>query len=191
MEGTSVLIATNSETGAEKLRAILIEAGYLVTDWARDGHECLRKLRILKPDILVADYGLQDLNGLEVAKVALEDELCDVVLIVSDGQSSLVDDLREENGFACLIKPFNKALLTSLMELMVKNRRRVNQLEKEILNLKSTLDTRKELDKAKGLLMKHLNLSEDEAYRRIQKRSMDSGLSMKEIARSVIIAYDI
>jgi two-component system, response regulator PdtaR len=74
---------------------------------------------------------------------------------------------------------------------MMKNRRRVQGLEKEIEELRNTLDTRKEVEKAKGLLMRNLNLSEADAFKRIQKQSMDRGIPMKEIAKAIILAYDI
>ena len=74
---------------------------------------------------------------------------------------------------------------------MYKNKKRIRDLENEIDELKSSLDTRKEVEKAKGLLMRNLNLSEPEAFKRIQKQSMDRGIPMKEIAKAIILAYDI
>lgn len=174
-----------------KLRAILTSNGYLVIEQAKDGSECLRKIRALKPDILIIDYNLPLTNGYEVARVAVEDKISDVILIATESQAGAVDDLRPESGFICMTKPLNKLALIASIELMIKSRRKINQLEKEIQELKSTLDTRREVEKAKGLLMKNLNLSEAEAFKRIQKQSMDRGIPMKEIAKAIILAYDI
>jgi two-component system, response regulator PdtaR len=74
---------------------------------------------------------------------------------------------------------------------MVKNKRKIQELEQEVETLRASLDTRKEVEKAKGLLMKNLGLSEPEAFKRIQRQSMDRGIPMKEIAKAIILAYDI
>lgn len=180
-----------SESLAGKVKAILTESGCLVVDQAGDGTECLRKLRLLKPDAVILEQNLALMSGYDVAKVALDDKICSVVLITSLEQESLIYPLKQENNFVCLVKPVNKCLLTHTIELMAKNSRVVHKLEEEIAELKANLDTRREVEKAKGLLMKHLGLSESEAFKRIQKQSMDRGIPMKEIAKAIILAYDI
>ena len=185
------MVAMSNDASTAKLRSILTESGYTVVDQAKDGHDCLRKIRALRPDLVLLDYGLSLMNGYEVARVAVEDRICDVILIATDAQIGLIDEIKTDTGFICLLKPLNKPVLINTIELMVKNRRKIVALEKEIQELKSTLDTRKEVEKAKGLLMKNLNLSEAEAFKRIQKQSMDRGIPMKEIAKAIILAYDI
>lgn len=180
-----------SEALAAKVKAILTEAGCVVVDQAGDGAECLRKLRLLKPDVVVLEQNIALMSGYDVAKVALDDKICSVVLITSLEQESTVYPLKRENNFVCLVKPVNKSLLTHTIELLAKNGRVVQMLEKEIAELKANLDTRREVEKAKGLLMKHLGLSENDAFKRIQKQSMDRGIPMKEIAKAIILAYDI
>ncbi|MCX7922863.1 MAG: ANTAR domain-containing protein [Clostridia bacterium] len=191
MEMARILVAMSNDTSTSKLRAILIENGYTVIDHARDGHECLRKMRALKPDLVILDYNLQSMNGCEVARVTIEDKISDVILIINDAEKSLVDEIKSDSGFVCLTKPLNKPGLINTIELMVKNKRKIRELEREIESLRATLDTRKDVEKAKGLLMKNLNLSESEAFKRIQKQSMDRGIPMREIAKAIILAYDI
>jgi len=191
MEAARIIIAMSSDTSIVKLRNILVESGYIVADQAKDGHECLRKVRALKPDIVIADFNLPLMNGYELARVVIEDKLCDIILIASIEQETIISDLRAEDGFACLIKPIVKSAFINMIELIIKNKRKIRELEKEIENLKASLDTRKEVEKAKGLLMKQLGLSEAEAFKRIQKQSMDRGIPMKDIARAIILAYDI
>lgn len=191
MELARIMVAMSNDASTAKLRSILTESGYTVVDQAKDGHDCLRKIRALRPDLVLLDYGLSLMNGYEVARVAVEDRICDVILIATDAQIGLIDEIKTDTGFICLLKPLNKPVLINTIELMVKNRRKIVALEKEIQELKSTLDTRKEVEKAKGLLMKNLNLSEAEAFKRIQKQSMDRGIPMKEIAKAIILAYDI
>lgn len=191
MDSTRILIAMSSELPIGKMKAILVEAGFLVIDHARDGNECLRKIRTLRPDLTILEFNLPQLNGYEVARVVLEDDICDMVIISGPEQESLLYPLKEYSNFMSVVKPINKTALLSILELMSKNRKRIKELEKEIAELKTTLDTRKEVERAKGLLMKHLGLSEGEAFKRIQKQSMDRGIPMKEIAKAIILAYDI
>jgi response regulator NasT len=191
MDSTRIMIAMNNESLTAKLKIILAEAGYMVIEQALEGPDCLRKMRTLRPDIIILEYNLPFMNGLDIAKVALEDKLCDVMLFVTLEQDNMLEGIRQETGFISMVKPVNKSLLTGALELMIKNRRKIRQLEKEIDELRSSLDTRKEVEKAKGLLMIHLGLSENEAFKRIQKQSMDRGIPMKEIAKAIILAYDI
>jgi two-component system, response regulator PdtaR len=191
MESVRILVALSSEASNAKLKMILVENGYTVTDMAKDGHDALRKTRALRPDLVILDHALSLLNGDEVARVILEDNIGDVILITTDAQKSIMDDAAPDGSFVCMVKPINKLVLINTIELMMKNRRRVQGLEKEIEELRNTLDTRKEVEKAKGLLMRNLNLSEADAFKRIQKQSMDRGIPMKEIAKAIILAYDI
>jgi response regulator NasT len=191
MYSARIMIAMNNETLITKLKAILAEAGYTVIEQSGDGADCLRKIRTLKPDIVIMEYNLPFMNGLELSRVALEDKICDVLMFVTLEQEGLLEEIRRETGFVSLVKPVNRVLLISSLEIMVKNQRKIRQLEKDIEELKSSLDTRKEVEKAKGLLMTNLGLTENEAFKRIQKQSMDRGIPMKEIAKAIILAYDI
>lgn len=191
MELSRIVVAMGNDASNAKVKAFLTENGYIVADQAADGHECLRKLNALRPDLLIIDYGLTSMNGYDVARVAVEDKLCDVILVANTAQLGFVGGIKADYGFVCLEKPLNKHLLLNSIELMSKSKRRIKQLEKEIEELRNTIDTRKEVEKAKGLLMRHLNLSEAEAFKRIQKQSMDRGIPMKEIAKAIILAYDI
>lgn len=191
MESARILVAMANDASIGKLKTILSENGYTVVEQCRDGQDCLRKVRAFKPDILILEYGLPLSNGVEVAKVAVDDRICDVILIVNSTQESMLGDIRSEYGLVCMTKPLNKTSLINAIELMVKAKKRISVLEKEIEILKANLDTRKEVEKAKGLLMKHMGLTESEAFKRIQKQSMDRGIPMREIARAIILAYDI
>jgi AmiR/NasT family two-component response regulator len=191
MDSTRIMIAMSSDALVLKLKSILVEAGFMIIEQANEGQDCLRKMRALKPDIIILEYNLPHMNGLEISRVALEDGICDVMLFVSADQDSMVDDIRQESGFVCLVKPVNRMLLIGSLELMIKDGRKIKQLEKEIEGLKLSLDTRKEVEKAKGLLMANLGLTESAAFKRIQKQSMDRGIPMKEIAKAIILAYDI
>lgn len=191
MESTRILIAMN-DISANKLKAILNENGLTLAGQAADGQECLRKVKLFGPDIVILEYDLPIMNGYEVSRIILEDGSCDIILIANDlSQRDFVGDMMSEPGFHCIVKPVSKMSIINTIEIMVKNKRRIEKLEKEIKELKEVLNTRKEVEKAKGLLMKHLNLSEAEAFKRIQKQSMDKGIPMKDIAKAIVLAYDI
>jgi len=186
-----ILIAMNNEVSSGKFKTLFSESGFIVVGQVSDDQECLRRVRTLGPDLVVLDYDLPSSNGFEVAKILLEDKLCDVILIATESQKSLVEEPDDDIGFSCITKPVRKTNLLNTVDLMFRARKKINTLEREISDLKDLLITRKEVEKAKGLLMKHLNLSEAEAFKRIQKQSMDKGISMKEIAKAIILAYDI
>lgn len=191
MESVRILVAMGNDATTIKMKMILSESGYTVVDVAKEGNECLRKLRTLRPDLAVLDYSLPMLNGYEVSKVAVEDGICDVMLVIGEAQKNDINIIEGVGSFVCMAKPLNRMNLINTIELMVKNRRRIKALEDEIKDLRENLDTRKEVERAKGILMKNLNLTEPEAFKRIQKQSMDRGIPMKEIAKAIILAYDI
>ena len=173
MEAARILLAMSNDISLNKLRDVLAGCGYEIIDKALNANECLRKMRYLKPDLAVIDYGLSPQNGLEIARIADEDKLCDVILIVGSDQRDSIDYIENGYNFVVITKPLNRESLLRTVDIMVRNRRRVLQLETEIEDLRKTLDSRKEIEKAKGILMKNKNLSEDQAFRMIQKQSMN------------------
>lgn len=191
MDTTRVIVAIGNEAANIKIKSFLTENGYLVIDTAVETNECLRKLSSSRPDILVVDSSLPNMGGFEVAKVALEDYSCDVVMLTSQALEEAGYEFRDSVRFSVLSKPINKMLLINTLELMNKSGKKIRELEREIADLRKAMDSRKEVDKAKHLLMKNMNMSEEEAFKRIQKQSMDKGISMKEIAKAIILAYDI
>lgn len=190
MNSVRVLIAMTNDVTIDKIKTLMHENGFLVVDEAKDGNECLRKMRTLRPDISILDFSLNSISALEVSRVAIEDDISNIIMISTEEQKSLIYDLNSP-GFICLSKPLNKNALLSTVEIMARSRKKIKTLEDEIDKLRTTIDTRKEVEKAKGLLMKRLGLTEQEAFKRIQRQSMDKGIPMKEIAKAIILAYDI
>ncbi|MGE5472967.1 MAG: ANTAR domain-containing response regulator [Ignavibacteriales bacterium] len=174
-----------------KLRNMLTEHGYDVVSIARDGHECIRKARMHRPDIALIDYDLIQYTGCEVAKILSDDEICSVILLLNETQKSLINENAGEWNLAYLLKPINISGLISTIELTLKSNKKIKSLEKEVQGLKDIIETRKIIEKAKRILMKKFNISEDEAFRKIQKQSMDKRLQMIDIAKSIIVLYDI
>jgi len=191
MEPARILVAMNNKSSNNKLKVVLNAVGYQIVDQADDPNDALRKLVNLKPDLAVMEYDLSPQNIIEVAKIAVEDKLCDVILIASSEQKGSLDYLKSEYDIVVIAKPLHKETFLSTVDLVIKNRKKVLALEKEIEELKEAIETRKEIEQAKGLLMKNLNLTEEEAFRMIQKQSMNRGIKMKEIAKAIILTYNL
>ncbi|MDP4181741.1 MAG: ANTAR domain-containing protein [Bacillota bacterium] len=181
----------SSDSSISKLREILSENGHVVFEQAKDGHETLRKIGSLKPDLTILEYDMPLLNGYEISRIALESKQCYIILMVTEVQKSIVESMNSEPEFVAMIKPINRAHLINTVDLMIKNMFKIRKLEQELEELKQTMNIRKDLEKAKGLLMSHFNLTEAEAFKRIQKQSMDKGIPMKEIAKAIILTYDV
>ena len=186
METVRIIIALSNESNLTNMRSLLTENGFSVVDVLKDGQDCIRKARMLNPDVAILDFDLAIFTGYEAARVLCEDRVCSAILIANEGQKSLLNEHWDSEDFICLVKPINRSALISTVELIVKNNRKIKTLEKEIHELKDSLETRKLIEKAKGILMKRDGLSEHEAFRMIQKQSMDNGVPVKEITKAII-----
>ncbi|GAW92003.1 ANTAR domain-containing response regulator [Calderihabitans maritimus] len=186
-----IFIATNDSSLLKKLKTILTKEGYLVTGEAEEGHIALRMIRSMAPDLVILDVELPGMNGLEIAKIIEEDKLAPVILLTPNWQKDYVEKAKEHWVFAFLVKPVEESSLLPLVEVTLVNFQKMLKLEQEVNRLKETLETRKLVERAKGILMETLGLTEGQAFRRIQKQSMDKCVSMRAIAEAIILAHDI
>lgn len=186
MSQPGIIIAIANKELGEKIKQVLAEDGFAVTDICTSGNEALRKVRSMKPELLIANYELPDTTGLEISKIVAGNNLCAVILLTNETQRGYVEAVAGDLDIVCVSKPINKALLLNTVELVMKSIRRIRKLEKEIYEMKSNLEARRLVEKAKGVLMEKAGLTEQEAYRRIQKQSMDSGVPMKNVAKIII-----
>jgi response regulator NasT len=187
MKNEVILVSARSSELANKLRVVLEQAFFNITDICVSGSETLRKVRMYQPDLLIVDYDLVDMTGFQVSEVVINGGMGSVILLANQMQKDYAEQYFEYPYMICLRKPVNKAVLLSSVEIALKSRKGLRTLEDEIERLKDDIDTRKSVEKAKGILMDKLGLNEDEAYNRIRKRSMDSQMPMKAVA-DVIIA---
>ncbi len=185
MERRRVFIAHKDQSFIRKVRHVLTGAGYNVIDTAVDTGSALRRIRTLKPDLTIIDLDLPPMGGLQLAGIIDEARLSAVILIA--GNTSVDQDI----AFPFISKPITKSTLLQSINLVIIDQQRIKKLEREIDKLKGTLESRKYIERAKGILMRNLGLTEQEAFRRIQRESMDKGLPMKDIARAIITAHDI
>lgn len=164
----------------------LTEAGIDVVGEAGDGEEAIEKAKELEPDVVVMDVKMPGMDGITAAEQILANRTCAVVMLTAFSQSELVERARDAGAMAYVVKPFTPADLIPAVEIAVSRFQEMVSLESEVANLTEQFETRKQVDRAKGLLMSKMGLTEPEAFRWIQKTSMDRRLTMKEVADAVI-----
>jgi len=186
MEKARITVAYANEQAAEKIKYALQRNGYSVSENCTSGSETLRRVRTMEPDILLINFDMPDITGLEVATIVGNENLCSVILFVTNAQRDFCADLVEDYDITLFPKPINKFALFSTIDVVLHNRRRISKLENELFLLKRGLEDRKIIEQAKGILMRRKSISEAEAYRRIQKMSMDSRVAMRDIADKIL-----
>ncbi len=191
MEHTRVIIAEDESIVRMDLREMLTNLGYLVIGEVGDGRSAVNLARELRPDIVIMDIKMPDLDGIEAAKILTEERIAPVLLLTAYSQHDLVERAKEAGVVGYIVKPFRESDLAPAIEVALARFKEFQALEQEVEDLKEALETRKLVDRAKGLLMDTQGLTEAEAFRRIQKMSMDTRRPMKEIAEAIILAHRV
>lgn len=183
-----VILAIKNKKLFSIVKSSLLEAGYTIADVASDFSDCLRKVRVLKPDIFIIEYGFSMGSIVELVDILKDDKICPVIILANQAQkSSMESTVLENDEFNIfLYSPFNKPAFLSFVELTAKNWAKLRKLEEHIKKLQDDLETRKLVERAKGILMKELRLDEELAMKRIQKLSMDHQMPIKEVAKRII-----
>lgn len=181
-----VLVAEDEALIRLDLVEMLREEGYEVVGEASDGEEAIKLAGELRPDLVILDVKMPKLDGIEAAAKITGDRIAPVVILTAFSQRDLVERAREAGTMAYLVKPFAKRDLVPAIELAVSRFSELQALEAEVAGLSERLETRKLVDRAKGLLMTHQNLTEPDAFRWIQRTAMDRRTTMKAIAEAVI-----
>ena len=163
----------------------LEEAGFDILGQGADGEEAISLATELTPDLVVMDIKMPKLDGISAAEKIAELKI-PVVLLTAFSQTDLVSRAAEAGAMAYVTKPFKPADLLPAIQIALARHEELMSLEAEIADLSDRLETRKMMDRAKGLLMTKMKLSEPEAFRWIQKASMDRRLSMAQVAKAVI-----
>ena len=189
-ERTRVIIADDESIIRMDLREMLTNLGYLVIGEVGDGRSAVNLARELRPDVVVMDIKFEgdDFDGIDAARVLTEEKLAPVLLLTAYSQRELVVRAREAGVVGYLVKPFREADLVPAIEVALARFGEFRTMEKQVGDLEDTLETRKFVDRAKGILMDTQDLNEAEAFRRIQKMSMNTRKPMKEVAEAIILA---
>lgn len=190
MDRTRIVIADDESLIRMDLREMLSQLGYLVIGEAGDGQSAVNIARELKPDVVIMDIKMPDVDGVEAARVLTQERIAPVLLLTAYSDRELIDRAREAGVAGYLVKPFRESDLAPAIEIALARFAEFRELEKEIGDLQETLETRKLVDRAKGILMDTQKLTEAEAFRRIQKMSMNTRKPMKEVAEAIILAHE-
>ncbi len=181
-----VVIAEDETLIRMDLAEMLGEEGYEVVGEAGDGARAVELAETLRPDLVILDVKMPVLDGIAAAEAIARQRIAPVVILTAFSQRDLVERAREAGAMAYLVKPFTQSDLVPAIEMAVSRFAELSQLEHEVADLTERLETRKAVDRAKGVLQEQLGLTEPEAFRWVQKTAMDLRLSMRQVAEGVV-----
>ena len=185
-----VLIAEDEALIRLDLKEMLQEEGYDVVGEAGDGAEAVRLAEELQPDLVILDVKMPILDGISAAEQIVKNRIAPVVMLTAFSQRELVERAVEAGAMAYLVKPFSKTDLLPTIEVAVSRAAQLKALAAEVDDLTERLETRKVVDRAKGRLQADSGMSEPEAFRWIQKTSMDRRTTMRAVAEGVVAGTD-
>jgi response regulator NasT len=158
---------------------------------AGDGRTAVELARKLRPDLIMLDIKMPEMDGIDAAKLVSQEKIAPVVLVTAYSQLDLVERAKDAGVFAYVVKPFTEAHLQPAIGVAIARYREFLDISRQASDLQEALETRKLVEKAKGVLMQKQGLSEQEAYRRIQQQSMNMRRTMREIAEAILIAEEV
>ena len=187
---TRILVAEDEALIRLDLAEMLAEAGYEVVGQASNGEQAVEMAKEVKPDLVIMDVKMPVMDGITAAEEIGAAKICPVVMLTAFSQTELVERARDAGVMAYIVKPFTAADLGPAIDIARHRWTEMKALEGEIADLGERLETRKQVDRAKGILMKKLKITEADAFRWIQKTAMDRRLGMREVADAVISGMD-
>lgn len=189
MERTRIIIADDESIVRADLKEMLTNLGYLVVGDVGDGQSAVNLARELKPDVVLMDIKMPNMDGIEAAKILTEEQIAPVVLLTAFGQKELVERAKEAGVVGYLVKPFRETDLMPAIEVALSRFAEFSEVSREVADLQNALETRKLVERAKGILMDTQGIEENEAFRKIQKMSMNTRKAMREVAEAIILAH--
>ena len=190
MTAKRILVAEDEAIIRLDLAEMLTEAGYDVVGQAGNGEQAVTMTRDLAPDLVIMDVKMPVLDGITAAERIGAERICPVVMLTAFSQTELVERARDAGVMAYVVKPFTAADVTPAIDIALSRWGELKALESEIADLGDRLETRKAVDRAKGVLMTKLKITEAEAFRWIQKTAMDRRMGMREVAEAVVAGMD-
>jgi response regulator NasT len=179
-----ILVAEDEALIRMDLVEMLNEAGYEVVAEAADGAQAIELAQLHKPDLAILDVKMPVLDGISAAEKIIT--IAPVLMLTAFSQRELVERARDAGVMAYVVKPFSIGDLVPAIEIAISRHLQMRSLADEVADLHERLETRKLIDRAKGILMQALNLSEPESFSWIQRAAMDRRMTMKEVAQAVI-----
>lgn len=186
-----IIIADDESIIRMDLREMLTHLGYDVIGEAADGRTALELATKLQPDLVVLDIKMPDMDGIEAAERLTQGGIAPVVLLTAYSEQNLINRAKQAGVSGYLVKPFRESELMPVIELALARFRDYQGLQVEVENLKDQLETRKLIERAKGILMEVHGLKETEAFNRMRRTSMDNRKSMREVAEAILLTYQV
>lgn len=191
MEKLRIVIADDESIIRLDLKETLQRMGHQVIAEAGDGRTALELVRQHRPHLAILDVKMPELDGVDTAKEIAKDRLAPVLLLTAYSQQDLVQRAMDAGVFAYVVKPFTESDLLPAMGIAIARFQQFNVIADEAASLQNAIETRKLVDRAKGILMDRHGLREQDAFRKIQQQSMNSRKPMKDIAEAIIIASEL
>ncbi|KFD41641.1 Fis family transcriptional regulator [Peptococcaceae bacterium SCADC1_2_3] len=186
-----VILADSDVQWRKTIKAIITKAGFSVVGEAEDGLNALKQVRSRQPDLLIIEAMGQGMSGLKVARLLYEDKLAPVVVFANLINNEILEKTKEAHAAALLVKTVDEVNLLAVIEIALTNYQELIRLENQVKELKETLETRKAIERAKGILMETIGLTEAEAFKRMQKQSMNKRISMRQLAEAIILTHNL
>ncbi|MDO8670732.1 MAG: response regulator [Dehalococcoidia bacterium] len=190
MATTKLIIADDESIIRMDMKEMLAAQGYEVVAEAGDGLTAVDLARQLRPDLVIMDIKMPGLDGIAAARILTEERIAPVLLLTAFSQQELIERAKEAGVVGYIVKPFRESELVPAIEVALARFKEFKTLEKEVGDLKETLETRKLVERAKGVLMDGQGLKETEAFRKIQKLSMNTRKTMREVAEAILLAHE-
>ncbi len=188
MEPLRILIADDESIRLLSLRAQLHALGHRVVAEASDGQEAVVLAKALRPDLAIMDIKMPTMDGIEAAEHITQDRPIPIILLTAYSEAQLVERAAQANIAAYLMKPVAAEDLLPAITLALTRFRQFQALRQEVDDLREALEARKVIERAKGILMRRLDLSEDEAFRRLQRQSQDTNRRLADVAQAIVTA---
>ena len=181
-----VVIAEDEAIIRLDLRETLEEEGYEVVGEAGRGDTAVELVRDLRPDLAILDIKMPGMDGLEVARHIAEEKICGVLILTAFSQREIIEEARDAGALAYLVKPFQKSDLIPAIEVAIGRFREMQAISGERDKLEEQLESRKAIDRAKGILMDEIGMKEHDAFAFIQRTAMSERTRMREVAERII-----
>jgi two-component system, response regulator PdtaR len=187
---TRILVAEDEPIARMDLREMLENLGYSVVGEAGDGVAAVNLARALKPDLVLMDVKMPEQDGISAAQTLAQERVTPVLLLTAYSDREFVDRAVDAGVMGYLVKPFAEAQLKPAIEVALERWKEVRQIQQDLTQTQEMLETRKLVERAKGVLMDSQGLKEAEAFRRIQRLSMNSRKSMRAVAEAILLAHE-
>ncbi len=188
VELTSIIVVEDESIVRLDIVEMLKDANYDVVAEASNGEKALELIDKFRPDLVIMDIKMPKLDGLKASKIISKKYETPILILTAYSHSDYVEDAKQDNIVGYIVKPISEAQLLPAVEVAISQSNNLKKLKTEIINTKKQMNNRKLIEKAKGILMDHLNLSEEAAYQKLRRTSMDKQKAIEKEATAIIDA---